>query len=121
LSIASDGYLRYGLSNPLRALASRYVTMSIQMHMPGLGAAWALWEAGRHRIDGGLQIGGWWGHRTITRALEEHGIPVLDLDVDAVDGNTRDDDRMRRIVTEFIEERVAPAAAQRRHYTGENR
>ena len=45
LSIASDGYLRYGLRDPLRALASRYVTMSIQMHMPGLGAAWALWES----------------------------------------------------------------------------
>ena len=115
LSIASDGYLRYGLRDPLRALASRYVTMSIQMHMPGLGSAWALWEANRHRIDGGLQIGGWWGHRSITKSLEEHGIPVLDLDVDAVDGNTWDEDRMRRIVTAFIEERVAPAATRQRH------
>jgi arginine deiminase len=63
-----------------------------------------------------VQIGGWWGHRAITKSLEENGIPVLDLDVDAVDGNTWDEDRMRRIVTEFIEQRVAPAAAHRRQY-----
>ena len=76
--------------------------------------AWAVWEAQRHRIDGGLQIGGWWGNKAVTKALEEARIPVLDFDVDAVDGNTWDDDRMRRIVTELIEERVAPLAAQRR-------
>jgi len=46
LSIASDGYLRYGTRDPLRCLASRYVTISEQMHIPGLGGAWAGWAIG---------------------------------------------------------------------------
>ena len=114
LSIASDGYLRYGTRDPLRCLASRYVTVSEQMHIPGLGGAWALWEARRHRVDGGLSLGGWWGQRIINLALEEHGIPVLDFPVDPVDANSWDDDKMRRLVSEFIEQRVAPLAAARR-------
>ena len=75
LSIASDGYLRYGTRDPLRCLASRYVTISEQMHIPGLGGAWAVWEAKRHRVDGGLSLGGWWGQRIINFALEENGHP----------------------------------------------
>jgi benzoyl-CoA reductase subunit B len=110
LSIASDGYLRYGTRDPLRCLASRYVTISEQMHIPGLGGAWAIWEARRHRVNGGLSLGGWWGQRIINLALEEHGIPVLDFPVDPVDANSWDDTRMRHLVSEFIEQRVAPAA-----------
>ena len=45
LSIAHDGYVRRGSRDPLRAVASRYVTMSEQMHIPGLGVEWALHEA----------------------------------------------------------------------------
>jgi hypothetical protein len=107
LSIASDGYLRYGTRDPLRCLASRYVTVSEQMHIPGLGGAWAVWEAKRHRIDGGLSLGGWWGQRIINLALEENGIPVLDFVVDPVDANSWDETKMRRLVSEFIETRVA--------------
>jgi benzoyl-CoA reductase subunit B len=113
LSIASDGYMRYGTSDPLRALASRYVTMSEQMHIPGLGGAWAKWEARTHRIDGGLSIEGWWGGRMINRALEEDGVPILDLPVDAVDANTWDDAKMTALVSDFIEQRVMPAKAKR--------
>jgi benzoyl-CoA reductase/2-hydroxyglutaryl-CoA dehydratase subunit BcrC/BadD/HgdB len=114
LSIASDGYLRYGTRDPLRCLASRYVTVSEQMHIPGLGGAWALWEARRHRVDGGLSLGGWWGQRIINLALEENGIPVLDFPVDPVDAQSWDDEKMRRLVSEFIEQRVAPMATARR-------
>jgi hypothetical protein len=114
LSIASDGYLRYGTRDPLRCLASRYVTVSEQMHIPGLGGAWALWEARRHRVDGGLSLGGWWGQRIINLTLEDNGIPVLDFPVDPVDANSWDDDKMRRLVSDFIEQRVAPMAMARR-------
>jgi hypothetical protein len=114
LSIASDGYLRYGTRDPIRALASRYATMSEQMHMPGLGSAWAEHEARTHRIDGGLSIAGWWGIRAINKSLEEAGIPILDFPVDAVDGNTWDQERMFALVRDFIEQRVAPAQAARR-------
>ncbi|MBV9580540.1 MAG: 2-hydroxyacyl-CoA dehydratase, partial [Chloroflexi bacterium] len=107
LSIASDGYLRYDTRDPLRCLASRYCTMSEQMHIPGLGGAWAVWEARRHRVDGGLSLGGWWGQRMVNIALEEAGIPVLEWDVDPVDANTWDESRFRQLVSEFIEQRVA--------------
>jgi benzoyl-CoA reductase subunit B len=113
LSIASDGYLRYGTRDPLRCLASRYTAISEQMHIPGLGGAWAVWEAKRHRIDGGLSLGGWWGQRIINVALEDNGIPVLDFPVDPVDANSWDDAKMRALVSEFIETRVAPARTAR--------
>ena len=113
LSIASDGYIRYGARDPIRALASRYVTMSEQMHIPGLGSAWAIDEARTHRVDGGLSIAGWWGVKTVNQALEEAGIPVLDFPVDAVDGNTWDDAKMRALVSRFIEDRVAPSKARK--------
>jgi hypothetical protein len=113
LSIASDGYLRYGTRDPLRCLASRYVTVSEQMHIPGLGGAWAVWEAKRHRVDGGLGLGGWWGNRIINVALEEAGIPVMEWDVDPVDANTWDQTKFRQLVSEFIETRVAAAHTAR--------
>lgn len=113
LSIGSDGYLRYGTRDPLRCLASRYVTVSEQMHIPGLGGAWAVWEAKRHRVDGGLGLGGWWGNRIINVALEEAGIPVMEWDVDPVDANTWDEAKFRQMVSEFIETRVAAAHSAR--------
>jgi benzoyl-CoA reductase subunit B len=106
LSIASDGYLRYNTRDPLRCLASRYSAMSEQMHIPGLGGAWAVWEAKRHRVGGGLSLGGWWGQRMVNLALEEAGIPVMEWDVDPVDANTWDEERFRQLVGEFIEKRV---------------
>ncbi len=116
LSIASDGYIRYGGRDPIRALASRYVTMSEQMHIPGLGSAWAIEEARTHRVDGGLSIAGWWGVKTVNQALEEAGIPVLDFPVDAVDGNTWDEQKMRALVSNFIEQRVLPSKAKKNIY-----
>jgi len=107
LSIASDGYLRHGaVKDPLRALASRYCTMSEQMHIPGLGAAWAIHEARTHRVDGGLSVAGWWGARMINVALEEAGVPVLEFPADPVDGGKWDDRKMRDLVAEFIETRL---------------
>lgn len=112
LSIASDGYLRYNTRDPLRCLASRYTAMSEQMHIPGLGGAWAVWEAKRHRVDGGLSLGGWWGQRMVNVALEEAGIPVMEWDVDPVDANTWDENRFRELVGQFIEQRVAPVKSR---------
>jgi hypothetical protein len=107
LSIASDGYLRYNTRDPLRCLASRYTALSEQMHIPGLGGAWAVWEAKRHRVNGGLSLGGWWGQRMVNVALEEAGIPVMEWDVDPVDANTWNEAKFRALVGEFIEKRIA--------------
>lgn len=114
LSIAHDGYVRQGSRDPLRALASRYVTMSEQMHIPGLGGEWALHEAHTQRIDGAVSIEGWWGGRMVNVALEEAGIPVLDFPVDPVDANKWDDATSAAMISRFIEERVIPMAEARR-------
>lgn len=115
LSIASDGYLRYGLRDPLRALASRYSSVSEQMHIPGLGSAWAIWEAQRHRVDAALAIKGWWGMTLLAKDLEDAGIPVLEIEVDSVDSGTWDADRFHAQVSRFLEERVVnrPPASER--------
>ena len=44
----------------------------------------------------------------ITRALCDAGVPVLDLPVDPVDARTWDDDKMRTLVADFIENTLEP-------------
>jgi hypothetical protein len=110
LSIASDGYVRHGLRDPVRALASRYTILARQMHIPPMGGAWAAWEARRHRICGALQLDRGRGAKFIGRALEEDGVAVLDLPVDPVDGNKWDDNEVRKRVVDFIETRIVKRA-----------
>lgn len=107
LSIASDGYIRYG-GDPLRALASRYSIMALQMWIPPLGGAWALHEARMHRVDASINLDRKArGVPFVTRSLEEAGIPVLEITADPVDANKWNDERIRDLVSEFIERRVA--------------
>ncbi|MFC1532157.1 2-hydroxyacyl-CoA dehydratase [Thermodesulfobacteriota bacterium] len=108
LSIAIDGYLRYGTRDPIRALASRYVTFNRQMHIPPWSSAWALWEARTHRLHGGVQIARGTGLNLITRMLSDNGFPVLRLPVDPVDAGTWDDEKMERLVLDFIENEISP-------------
>jgi hypothetical protein len=104
LSIASDGYIRHG-GDPLRALASRYSIMALQMWIPPLGGAWAVHEARMHRVDASINLDRKGrGVPFVTRALEEAGIPVLDIVADPVDANAWDDAKIRAQVTDFIEQ-----------------
>jgi hypothetical protein len=106
LSIASDGYIRCG-GDPLRALASRYSIMALQMWIPPLGGAWAVHEARMHRVDASLNLDRKGrGVPFVTRALEEAGIPVLDIVADPVDANAWDDAKIRGEVEAFIETRL---------------
>ncbi|MCP5145936.1 MAG: 2-hydroxyacyl-CoA dehydratase [Gammaproteobacteria bacterium] len=110
LAFAIDGYQRYGTSDPVRALASRYSSFNRQMHIPPLSGAWATWEAQTHRVQGAVQIGFGRGLKFITRMLEDAGIPVLELPVDPVNARTWDDVRMRGMMTDFIENRLGSPA-----------
>jgi hypothetical protein len=110
LSIASDGYLRFGAKNPLRALASRYSILALQMWIPPMGGAWAVHEARTHRVNASVNLDRKGrGVTFVTRALEEAGIPVLDIEADPVDANKWNDDLIRSQMIEFIEKRVARA------------
>ncbi|HWW63496.1 MAG TPA: 2-hydroxyacyl-CoA dehydratase family protein [Sphingomonadaceae bacterium] len=106
LSFAIDGYQRYGTSDPVRALASRYVSFNRQMHTPPMAGAWAAWEAKTHNIQGAVQIEAGRGMKFITRTLEEAGIPVLQFPVDPVNAKTWDEERLRGIMTDFLENRL---------------
>ena len=54
LAFGPDGYIRYGLDDPLRALASRTVSFNEQLHNPPWANEWIVDQAKRHRIDGAV-------------------------------------------------------------------
>jgi benzoyl-CoA reductase subunit B len=112
LAFGPDGYIRYGLDDPLRALASRTVSMNEQLHLPPWANEWIVEQAKRHRIDGALVLtplgtrSSAAGNRFIERALERVGIPVLPLFADMVDPRGWDASEMIDLVGRFIERRL---------------
>lgn len=108
LSIACDAYPHYGMRRPVRTLAARYATFNDYLHYPPWGGAWAAWEARTHRLDGAVQLdSGDHGVKFILRALESEGIPVLNLPTDPVDSRAWDGEKMRALMVQFIETRLA--------------
>lgn len=112
MAFGPDGYIRYGLADPLRALASRVVSMNEQLHNPPWANEWIVEQAKRHRIDGALVLTplgtrpSATGNRFIERALESAGFPVLSLSADMVDSRSWDGRAARAQVAAFIEERL---------------
>jgi benzoyl-CoA reductase subunit B len=112
LAFGPDGYIRYGLSDPLRALASRIVSMNEQLHNPPWANEWIVDQAEKHRIDGAIVLvpsgtrSAASGTRFIERALENAHIPVMTLVADVVDSRNWDGQVMRERVARFIEERL---------------
>jgi benzoyl-CoA reductase subunit B len=88
MSIAADGYIKHGLSDPVRALAARYLNLGEQMHIPPWAGAWAVHEAQRHRVHGAVMIvtpnlrHQLVGSKFQALALEQAGIPVPELEVE---------------------------------------
>jgi hypothetical protein len=112
LAFGPDGYIRYGLDDPLAALASRVVNLNEQLHNPPWANEWIVEQAGQHRIDGAVMLvpGGMrpaaTGKRFVARALERAGVPVLTIDADQVDARQWNADDMGRRVGRFIEGRL---------------
>jgi len=109
MAIASDGYIREDLRDPLRALASRYLNIGEQMHVAPWAGEWLVHEARTHRVDAAVmlvssrqrhQVA---GNNYQRMALEEAGIPVCELVVDPSDDRTWDETVMRRKVIDFLE------------------
>jgi benzoyl-CoA reductase subunit B len=109
LAFGPDGYIRYGLDDPLRALASRTVSFNEQLHNPPWAGEWIVDQAKRHRIDAALVLEplgtppSATGNLFIERALEASGVPVLPIVADMVDARGWDGVEMRRKVSQFLE------------------
>jgi benzoyl-CoA reductase subunit B len=109
LAFGPDGYIRYGLDDPLRALASRTVSFNEQLHNPPWANEWIVDQAARHRIDAALVLEplgtrpSATGNRFIERALEASGVPVLPIAADMVDARGWNGLEMRRRVGQFLE------------------
>ncbi len=113
LAFGPDGYIRYGLKDPLRALASRIVSMNEQLHNPPWANEWMVEQARRHRVDAALILlplgsrPSVSGTFFIQQALEQSGIPTLLIEADMVDARGWDGAAMRGKVRQFLETRVA--------------
>lgn len=112
LAFGPDGYIRYGLEDPLAALASRTASFNEYLHNPPWAAEWIVDQAKVHRIDAALVLhpasmkAAATGRHFIERALEAAGIAVLPVHADVVDSRAWDPVATRAAVREFLEARV---------------
>lgn len=112
LPFGPDWYIRYGLDDPLRALASRVVTMNEVLHNAPYAPAWIVREAQRNRIDGAVVLmprgsrPSASGTLFITHALEAAGVPTLLIEADMVDARAWDGAAVDAAMTRFLEERL---------------
>ena len=112
LAFGPDGYIRYGLDDPMAALASRTASFNEYLHNPPWAAEWIVHQAREHRIDGALVLRprrtrpAGTGRLFIERALEEAGIPVLPIEADVVDARAWDPAGARAAVGSFLDTRV---------------
>jgi hypothetical protein len=112
LAFGPDGYIRYGLDDPMAALASRTVGFNEYLHNPPWAAEWIVEQARTHRIDGALVLRpasmkpAATGRLFIERALEDAGVPVLPITGDVVDPRGWDPGAVRDAVRKFLDTRV---------------
>lgn len=112
LAFGPDGYIRYGLDDPMAALASRAASFNEYLHNPPWAGEWLVEQAREHRIDAALVLHpasmkpAAAGRRCIERALEEAGIPVLPVEADVVDARAWNPDAARAAVKHFLDTRV---------------
>lgn len=80
LAIAADGYLRHG-DDPIETLAARFVGVTDLLYAPAVAPQWYVKEALTHGVDGVVHLvaDDVAGARFITLALEEAGVPVLEI------------------------------------------
>lgn len=114
LAIAADGYIRRG-ADPLRTLAGRFAAFTEQLNAPPWNAAWFVKEAHHNQIDGVIHLAGGAqrGAYFVTRALEEAGFPVFQIDADNVDARNWNEEALKDNLSAFLEHRVAARAYAR--------
>jgi len=112
LPLAGVGYPRYNLADPLRALASRVAGMTEVLHMPPWMNEWMVSEAKRAKIDAALILVPKGSKHSVSgikftkHALEQAGVPVIDLWADMVDSREWSRDDIVGMVGRFLDERL---------------
>lgn len=103
LALAADGYIREtsGGRDPLRALASRFITMGDELRMPTWAGPWHVHEAGTHQVDAAIALQD--ADPFVVRALREAGYPVLELTADNFNRESEDGTAIGQAITSFIE------------------
>jgi hypothetical protein len=108
LAFGPDGYIRYGLEDPLAALASRTASFNEYLHNPPWAPEWIVQQARDHRIDAAIVLRpvsmppAATGRLFIERALEAAGVRVLPITADVVDSRAWDPQRARADVGAFL-------------------
>jgi benzoyl-CoA reductase subunit B len=116
MSVAIDGYIRYGLKDPIRALASRYAAIMYELRVPPAVTGWTVEEAKHHRVKAAIMgpggsphhYGATSGSSFTLNALEAAGIPAYRFEVDTVDGRQWREEEILADVRRFLDERVVP-------------
>lgn len=105
LAIAADGYLRRG-PDPLRTLAARFVGLTDLLYVPPMSSSWYAKEALAHGVDGVVHLvaDDTPGSALITAALEERGVPVLEIR--ASNADPRATGGVRERIATFLRDRV---------------
>ncbi|WP_343616897.1 2-hydroxyacyl-CoA dehydratase family protein [Novosphingobium sp.] len=113
LALAADGYIRdlSGGRDPLRALASRCITMGDELRMPTWAGPWYVHEADTHAVDGVVALSD--ADPFVVRALQAAGYPVLQLTTDNFNREGEDAAATDAAITAFIEGPAAERSAQR--------
>jgi benzoyl-CoA reductase subunit B len=112
LAFGPDGYIRYGLDDPMAALASRTASFNEYLHNPPWAVEWIVQQARDHRVDAAVVLRprsmkpSGTGRLFLERALERAGIPVLPIEADVVDSRAWDATEARAAVRSFLESRV---------------
>lgn len=109
LAIAADGYVRHG-HDPVRALAARFVGLTDLLYVPPMSSSWYVKEALAHGVDGVVHLvaDDTPGGALISAALEERGVPVLEIRGSNADG--RSTAGVRERIAGFLRDRVAVSA-----------
>jgi hypothetical protein len=107
LAIAADGYPRYG-DSAVRALAARFAGFTDQLYVPPWSYEWYLKEAVAHGVDGVVHLvaDDTPAPGLITEALEDQGIPVLEVRANNADQRSSDAARLPERIAEFIRRRL---------------
>ena len=107
LALAADGYVRYG-DDPIRALAARFVGMTDLLYVPPFSSEWYVKEALSHGIDGVVHLvaDDTPGSGFITGALEEQGIPVLEIRANNADERSSQEANIPARIDAFIRTRL---------------